>query len=131
LWSRGAGQIRLHHLLIGLDGLQTVRRRRLFSDPLRQNSVAARTGKEERATLKWILLGALVLVVLIILEGKRQERIYGRPGRGSLVRTGLLELQRHLEPEKKVEIVLERRETTVESDSGDEPNKRENGLPDR
>jgi hypothetical protein len=85
----------------------------------------------ERTTLKWIFLGALVLVVLIILEGKRQQRIYGRPGRGSLVRTGLLELQRHLEPEKKVEIVLERREMTVESESGEEPNEVENRLPDR
>jgi hypothetical protein len=71
--------------------------------------------------LKWILLGAVILVVLVLLEGKRQERIYGRSGRGSLVRTGLLELQRHLEPEKKVEIVLEKRETTVLSESGDEP----------
>jgi hypothetical protein len=81
--------------------------------------------------LKWILLGALILVVLVILEGKRQERIYGRPGRGSLVRTGLLDLQRHLEPEKKVEIVLEKRDRTVESESGDEPNKLESRLPDR
>jgi hypothetical protein len=81
--------------------------------------------------LKWILLGALILVVLVILEGKRQERIYGRPGRGSLVRTGLLDLQRHLEPEKKVEIVLAKRDRTVESESGDEPNKLESRLPDR
>jgi hypothetical protein len=73
--------------------------------------------------VKWIFLGILVLVVLILLEGKRQERKYGRSGRGSLVGTGLLELQRHLEPEKKVEIVLEKRERTVESESGDPPDK--------
>jgi hypothetical protein len=79
--------------------------------------------------LKWILLGAVVLVILIILEGKRQERIYGRSGRGSLVRTGLLELQRHLEPEKKIEIVLERRDQTLAGESGDEPEKPGGTLP--
>jgi hypothetical protein len=79
--------------------------------------------------LKWILLGAVVLVILIILEGKRQERIYGRSGRGSLVRTGLLELQRHLEPEKKIEIVLERRDQTLAGESGDEPEKPDGTLP--
>lgn len=73
--------------------------------------------------MKWIVLGVVILVAFVILEGKRQERIYGRPGRGSLVRTGLLELQRHLEPEKKVEIVLEKRERTIESESGDPPDK--------
>jgi hypothetical protein len=73
--------------------------------------------------VKWIVLGVVILVAFVILEGKRQERIYGRPGRGSLVRTGLLELQRHLEPEKKVEIVLEKRERTIDSESGDLPDK--------
>lgn len=73
--------------------------------------------------MKWIVLGVVILVAFVILEGKRQERIYGRPGRGSLVRTGLLELQRHLEPEKKVEIVLEKRERTIGSESGDPPDK--------
>jgi hypothetical protein len=38
-----------------------------------------------------------------------------------LMRTGLLELQRHLEPERKVEILLEKREQTVQADSGDKP----------
>ena len=81
--------------------------------------------------MKWIVLGVVILVAFVILEGKRQERIYGRPGRGSLVRTGLLELQRHLEPEKKVEIVLEKRERTIESESGDPPDKISEPRPDR
>ena len=81
--------------------------------------------------MKWIVLGVVILVAFVILEGKRQERIYGRPGRGSLVRTGLLELQRHLEPEKKVEIVLEKRERTIESESGDLPDKLSEPRSDR
>ena len=81
--------------------------------------------------MKWIVLGVVILVAFVILEGKRQERIYGRPGRGSLVRTGLLELQGHLEPEKKVEIVLEKRERTIESESGDPPDKLSEPRSDR
>lgn len=73
--------------------------------------------------MKWIFLGALVLVVLIILEGKRQERKYGRSGRGNLVGTGLLELQRHLEPERKMEIVLRKTDRRVGAESGDDPDK--------
>jgi hypothetical protein len=79
--------------------------------------------------MKWVLLGSLVLVLLVILEGKRQERIYGRSGRSGLARTGLLELQRHLEPEKKVEIVLEKRERTISAESGDLPEKPGDNLP--
>lgn len=73
--------------------------------------------------MKWILLGVVLLVTFVILEGKRQERKYGRSGRGNLVGTGLLELQRHLEPERKMEIVLEKRERTIDSESGDPPDK--------
>ena len=75
--------------------------------------------------MKWVFLGILLLLVLIVLEGKRQERKYGKSGGrgGSLMRTGMLDLQRHLEPERKVEILLERRERTMEVESGDEPTK--------
>jgi hypothetical protein len=73
--------------------------------------------------MKWVLLGALVLVVLIILEGRRQERKYGRSGRGSLIGAGLVDLQRHLEPERKMEIVLKKTDRTVGAESGDEPDK--------
>jgi hypothetical protein len=69
----------------------------------------------------WILVAAFLLVLFVVLEGKRQERKYGRSGRAGLMRTGLLELQRHLEPERKVEILLEKREQTIQIDSGDKP----------
>ncbi len=75
--------------------------------------------------MKWLLLGIVLLVLLVVLEGKRQERKYGRSGGrgGSLMRTGLLEFQRHLEPERKVEILVEKREPTLAGESGDEPKK--------
>ena len=38
----------------------------------------------------WLLVGLVVAVVLIVLEGKRQERIYGKSQRRGLMRTGLL-----------------------------------------
>lgn len=60
-------------------------------------------------------------MILIILEGKRQERRYGRSAGGSMMRTGVLELQRHLQPERKVEILLEKREPTVQAETGDKP----------
>jgi steroid delta-isomerase-like uncharacterized protein len=67
----------------------------------------------------WGFLVLVVLVVLVvILEGRRQGRKYGRSRDGNLMRTGLLEFQRHLEPERKVEILLERRERTAEVESG-------------
>ena len=50
-----------------------------------------------------------LLVVFIMLEGRRQERKYGK-GKGTganLSRAGLLELQSLLEPERKVEILRE------------------------
>jgi hypothetical protein len=71
--------------------------------------------------IAWFLLIAVALVLLVILEGKRQERKYGRSGRGSMMRTGLLELQRHLEPERKVEILLEKREREIRVESGEKP----------
>jgi len=73
--------------------------------------------------MKWVLLGAVLLVLFVILEGKRQEKKYGRSRGGSLMRAGLLDFQRHLEPEKKVEILVEQRERTMELESGDEPTK--------
>ena len=68
----------------------------------------------------WLLLGALLLVVLVVLEGRRQERIYGRgSGRSSLARAGLLVLQSHLEPEGRVEMLLEERDDTEQDDAGE------------
>jgi steroid delta-isomerase-like uncharacterized protein len=74
----------------------------------------------------WLLVGSVLLVLFVILEGKRQERKYGRSGGkgGSRMRTGLLEFQRHLEPEKKVEIFVDKRKPRFTVESGDEPTKR-------
>ena len=56
----------------------------------------------------WILILAPVLIALILLEAKRQEKKYGPvSGKGDLMRTGLLELQRHLQADRKVEILME------------------------
>jgi hypothetical protein len=62
-----------------------------------------------------------LLVVFIVLEGKRQERVYGRTRGASLSQAGLLELQKHLQPDRKVEVMLERREEVEEDDAGDRP----------
>ncbi len=71
----------------------------------------------------WFLIG-LVLVVppLVYLEGKRQQRKYGRPsGRGNLAGAGLLELQRHLEPERKIEAFREEKLAEKKEGEGDPP----------
>jgi len=77
----------------------------------------------------WLVLAGIVgLPLLLIAEGKRQERRYGKgSGRGSaLFRAGMLETQRLLEPERKVEILQlkeEEREGAQSQDSG-EPGRR-------
>ncbi len=68
----------------------------------------------------WLLAGVALLVVLVLLEGKRQERRYGKSRRRGLMRTGLLELQRQLEPERKIEILLDERDDS-ESDEAAAP----------
>ena len=56
----------------------------------------------------WVLLGVAGIGLAVALEGWRQSRKLGRAsGRPNLLGVGALELQRHLEPERKVEIVLE------------------------
>ena len=75
----------------------------------------------------WLVLACVVgLPFLLFAEGKRQERRYGKgSGRGSaLFRAGMLETQRLLEPERKVEILQLKEEATNEAqseDSGDPP----------
>jgi hypothetical protein len=78
--------------------------------------------------LAWFLLvGIPLLVVLLVLEGRRQERKHGKgSGHGSdLMRAGLLEVQNLLEPERKVEVHREaerKRDLLVDiSDIGDKP----------
>lgn len=69
----------------------------------------------------WLLLGIVVFVLFIFLEGKRQERIYGKSQRRGLMRTGLLELQKQLEPERKIEILLDERDDTEADESAAPP----------
>lgn len=62
---------------------------------------------------------AVLLVVGIVLEGRRQARIYGRGSGRSAMAAGMLDLQRHLEPERRVEALLEAREEVVADDAGE------------
>ena len=60
----------------------------------------------------WALLGAVLVGVLAALEGFRQSRQLARRGersrrRPGLIGLGALELQRHLQPERKVEVVMQ------------------------
>ena len=59
-----------------------------------------------------LVIGIPVLIGLLILEGRRQEKRHGRSaGTGArLMRAGMLEMQTFLEPEKKVEILMEKEE---------------------
>jgi hypothetical protein len=73
-------------------------------------------------TTSLLILGGIVLLVAgILLEGKRQERKYGKARGTSLMRAGMLDLQRHLEPERKIEILLDQPEDDAASRSGDPP----------
>ena len=69
----------------------------------------------------FLLLAIVALVVWIVLEGKRQERIHGKSRRRGLARTGLLELQKQLEPERKIEMLVEERDDTVEDEAAAPP----------
>jgi hypothetical protein len=72
-------------------------------------------------TWAWLLVAVGGLVVFVMLEGNRQERKYGRSGRGTMLRAGLMDLQRHLEPERKVEVLLQKKERAVHAESGEPP----------
>jgi hypothetical protein len=68
----------------------------------------------------FVVVGFLVL--LILLEGRRQKKKYGKPSGGtSLMRTGMLELQSMLEPEKKIELLQKKEDRTAQEESGDPP----------
>lgn len=69
-----------------------------------------------------ILVALLVLfVVLVLLEGRRQRRRYGRGTGRAMMRAGLLELQRQLEPERKLEVLVEERREPESDAAGDPP----------
>jgi hypothetical protein len=69
----------------------------------------------------WLLIGILLLVGAILLEGRRQRRVHGKPSGKALIGTGLLELQRHLEPDRHVEILLEAPEDLRQAEIGAPP----------
>ena len=55
-----------------------------------------------------LVVGVPLLVLLVVLEGKRQARIYGRPSaRPNLAGAGLLELQKHLQADRRVDTLVE------------------------
>ncbi len=54
------------------------------------------------------VVGIPLLVLLFFLEGKRQTRIYGKPSaRPNLAGAGLLDLQKHLQADRRVETLVE------------------------
>lgn len=70
----------------------------------------------------WILILSAVLVAFVLLEAKRQEKKYGPvSGKGDLMRTGLLELQRHLQADRKVEILMEEEKKIPEQVTSNDP----------
>lgn len=55
-----------------------------------------------------LLVGVPLLVLLVVLEGKRQARIYGKPSaRPNLAGVGMLELQKHLQADRRVDTLVE------------------------
>jgi hypothetical protein len=70
----------------------------------------------------WILIIAVVIGAFVLLEAKRQEKKYGPcDGKGDLMRTGLLELQRHLQADRKVEILKEEEKNIPEQLPSNDP----------
>jgi hypothetical protein len=54
----------------------------------------------------WLIGGVAALVVLVFAEGRRQARRYGAPSaRPNLLGVGMLEVQRHLQADRHVEVL--------------------------
>ena len=54
----------------------------------------------------WLLIVAGVVVLVVVAESIRQTRKYGRAsGRPNLAGVGMLELQRNLQPDRRVEVM--------------------------
>ncbi len=70
--------------------------------------------------LGWFVITLIVLLpALVLLEGRRQRRRHGAPsGRPGLMGAGMLELQKHLQPDRKVEVLLEEKDDVEEDDAG-------------
>ena len=53
-----------------------------------------------------LLAAGVAFALLVLAEGRRQSRKHGRAsGRPGLAGAGMLELQRHLQPDRKVEVL--------------------------
>ncbi|MFN7971051.1 MAG: hypothetical protein U0166_01650 [Acidobacteriota bacterium] len=81
--------------------------------------------------LLYIGIGVAVFVGLIALEGRRQERRYGKRSTGErLMRVGLMELQAMLEPDRKMELLIEEEDDRkLPSLAGDKPETDVKGAP--
>ena len=54
----------------------------------------------------WLVGGAAALVIFVLAEGRRQARRYGPPSaRPNLLGAGMLEVQRHLQADRHVEVL--------------------------
>jgi len=63
-----------------------------------------------------------VLTVFLIFEGRRQRKKYGKArGSASVVGVGMPELQKHLQADRKVEVLLEKHEESRESTRTGDP----------
>lgn len=71
-----------------------------------------------------LVVGVPLLVLVVILEGKRQARTYGPPSaRPNLAGAGLLELQKHLQADRRVDTLVEQirdEAAETEEDAGGE-----------
>lgn len=72
-----------------------------------------------------LVIAVVALVAFVLLEGRRQAKIYGKPsGRPNLLGVGMLEVQKHLQADRKTETLMEQQKeetTEVESDSPGAP----------
>lgn len=70
----------------------------------------------------WVLVVAGVVVLLVVAESIRQTRKYGRAsGRPNLAGVGMLELQRHLQPDRRVEVMETQLKKQDAADSEQDP----------
>ena len=70
----------------------------------------------------WLLVVIAVVVLVVIAESIRQTKKYGRAsGRPNLAGVGMLELQRHLQPDRRVEVMETQLKNQDVSDSEQDP----------
>ena len=66
----------------------------------------------------FLIAVAAIVVLGVLLEGWRQRRVYGKPsGRPNLMGVGMLELQKHLQADRRVDTMVEmQREESAETE---------------